>query len=116
MKAEFLVREVEQTTEGEYNGILSDGRLITATVGTGVLSIEVENPEKNAGGRHYIGHAEPMREIFVKAIAPEDWRRNTLTYAELRDHTSGFIIWPEKCVNHAHSAAGGEEGEISFRN
>ncbi len=110
MKAEFLVREVERTSEGEYNGILSDGRLITATVGAGVLTIEVENPEKEGGGRHYIGHAEPMREILVKAIAPENWRIDAVTYEELKEHTEGFVIWPEGCVDHAHDTAGNEAG------
>lgn len=112
MTAHFAVAEVERTAEGEYNGILTDGRLITAMVGTGVLSIEVENPEKEDGiGRYYIGHAEPMREIFVKAIAPEEWRVNAISYDELREHTAGYVIWPDVCVDHAHGASCNEVGE-----
>lgn len=111
MTAQFAVSAIERTAEGEYNGILMDGRMITAMMGTGVLSIEVENPEKEDGiGRYYIGHAEPMREVFVKAITPEDWRVNAISYDELREHTAGYVIWPDVCVDHARSTSCSEAG------
>ncbi len=80
----------------ERIGTLADGRRIRATISSGVLEIEVANPVvgPQKGRRYYHLHRGKMRMIMLKVIG--GYAKHSLTYAALKEHTRGFIAWPEK--------------------
>lgn len=94
---QFRVVKLEHTSSAgdEFKGWLDDGRAINISVTAGELSIEVSNPEKSEGGRLYALHEDP-RVIFLKAFDPANWMNGSLSFDELKAHTTGFIAWPEK--------------------
>lgn len=99
----FRVREVRRIRDGveERLGLLEDGRRIRAVMAGGVLDIEVANPmvDSQKKRRLYSQHRGKMRTILVKAVAPDDYGKNSISYRALKAHTAGFIIWPEKEIN-----------------
>jgi len=94
----FHVMRVRRNADrvDERIGMLADGRRIRATVSAGVLEIEVANPVvgPQKGRRYYHLHRGKMRLIMLKVIG--GYSKHTLTYAALKEHTRGFIAWPEK--------------------
>lgn len=94
----FHVMSVRRNADrvDERLGVLADGRRIRVTIAGGVLEIEAANPVvgPQKGRRYYHLHRGKMRTIMLKVIG--GYTKHTLTYAALKEHTRGFITWPEK--------------------
>ncbi len=80
-----------ESSPSQWEGITEDGRGIYARYGGGELSIYLGDPEDGPELAEANG-----RLIFLKVVDLEDFNAGSMTLAELKSHTAGFIDWPSR--------------------
>lgn len=80
-----------ESSPAQWEGITEDGRGIYVRYGGGELSIYLGDPEDGPELAEANG-----RLILLKVVDLDDFNAGTMTLAELKSHTAGFIDWPAK--------------------
>lgn len=85
------VRRMHPSHPAEWEGLTRDSRGIYARYGGGELTVYLGDPEDGPEIAEATG-----RLILLKVVELDDDSAGEMTFADLRRHTGGFVVWPDR--------------------